>query len=272
MGSSEEQVRGLTYRRSGDRPRRGKRLLFAAGLLTAAFLTFIVWYVGFYETPIRFFGRVVDENGSGVPGVRIAYKVRRAHGGSFQFPVPALWVPDKSGSVADGTATTDAKGTFVVKDRGTAFGIETLACEGYYPPQRLPSYNFVKGRDGTPPFVPDPNSPITFTLKSLPLFTFYGKVLDEQGKPIDGAKVTPISSGPSGSPDMIGPSVVTDSEGMFLVRAPGLYFHLANIEKVGFTPYGQSPGYYVKSDRSPNLAGASRENPAIFTLARPFEK
>ena len=66
--------------------------------------------------PIEFFGRIVDQNGRGVPGATIIFMAGGGLGG---------------GGKGYGEVKTDASGLFHVSSKGYSLDIQAMTCEGY---------------------------------------------------------------------------------------------------------------------------------------------
>ncbi|CAN5410738.1 hypothetical protein BH23VER1_BH23VER1_02130 [soil metagenome] len=78
------------------------------------------------NVPIEFWGKVVDTSGSGIPNVRVEYRVQKMR-----------WL-DQSGIVSPhssrGSLTSDSSGMFsIFGETGTSLSIELLSKEGYEP-------------------------------------------------------------------------------------------------------------------------------------------
>ena len=117
-------------------------------------------------TPIKFYGKVVDEAGKPVPFADVEY--------SFANKVMA------NGSTVN--AQADASGCFKLSGHGIAVGL-TVRKEGYYPLGEQSAGNFVYSNVAGPLNVyDDPKKPALFVLKKRgavePLFVFERKKFD----------------------------------------------------------------------------------------------
>ena len=109
------------------------------------------------NVPIEFWGKVMDENGAALPGVRIAYLIQKASAvgvGGFG--------PQKSGTTV---VSTDSNGLFsVTNDRGVILNIESLQGEGY---ELMGSQRMEFAYSRTPEIhVPNRDNPHVFVMKS----------------------------------------------------------------------------------------------------------
>jgi hypothetical protein len=103
-----------------------------------------------WQTPIEFYGKVVDEHSNAVSGVKVDFH----------------WVetPSERGNRTTNTET-DAQGLFSLHgQRGPSLSV-TISKEGYYASHRG-EQGFKYGPFGNPDFSPDPMNPVIFTLKT----------------------------------------------------------------------------------------------------------
>ncbi len=99
-----------------------------------------------WQTPINFYGKVVDEGGNPIVGAKVTFD----------------WVeiPSEDGNRATNTES-DGKGLFsLTGQRGPDLGIE-VSKDGYYPRKDGARY----GPIGNPDFTPDSRTPVVFTIK-----------------------------------------------------------------------------------------------------------
>lgn len=102
------------------------------------------------NVPINFWGKVIDQNGEALEGVKITYRIQQPR---------AMW---DSNSVVK-NALTDSKGNFsITGDKGSSFGIKSFEKEGYEKAkgQRV-SFTYSDNADR---YVPDRSNPKTYTL------------------------------------------------------------------------------------------------------------
>jgi hypothetical protein len=99
-----------------------------------------------WQTPIEFYGKVIDENGNTVAGAKISFH----------------WVETPAENGNRGTNTeSDAEGLFsLTGQRGPDLSV-SISKEGYYGTRGSAKY----GPFGNPEFSPDPRNPVVFTLK-----------------------------------------------------------------------------------------------------------
>ncbi len=99
-----------------------------------------------WQTPIEFYGKVIDENSNAVAGAKISF----------------YWVetPAENGNRSTNTES-DAEGLFsLTGQRGPDLSV-SISKEGYYGTRGGAKY----GPFGNPDFSPDPRNPVVFTLK-----------------------------------------------------------------------------------------------------------
>jgi hypothetical protein len=102
-----------------------------------------------WQSPIEFYGKVVDENSNAVAGAKIRFQ----------------WVeaPRREGNRTSNTES-DEKGLFSLHDaRGPSLGV-SVSKEGYYTSRRG-NDSFSYGSLANEPFSPDPLNPVIFSLK-----------------------------------------------------------------------------------------------------------
>lgn len=108
--------------------------------------------------PIRFYGKVVDQDGAGLPGVVVGLNVRQA----------AETVPGISTSNTETFAVvTDGSGGFALSDtRGSLLSVKSLTKEGYVSHPDVKKHYWYQEREEKK-FRPDPNSPEIFRMWKL---------------------------------------------------------------------------------------------------------
>ena len=99
-----------------------------------------------WQTPIEFYGKVVDENSNAIAGAQV----------SFHW----VEVPDETGNRSTNTET-DAEGLFSLHDaRGPSLSV-SVSKNGYYPQRGGAKY----GPSESPQFSADPQNPVIFFLR-----------------------------------------------------------------------------------------------------------
>lgn len=108
--------------------------------------------------PIRFYGKVVDQDGADLPGVIVGLSVRQA----------AETVPGVSTSNTENlTVVTDGSGRFSLSDtRGSLLSVKSLTKEGYASHPDARRYYWYQEREEKK-FRPDPSSPEIFRMWKL---------------------------------------------------------------------------------------------------------
>jgi hypothetical protein len=161
-----KQVRPLAYQHASSSWRPAKRkAIIVAVLLIAGWLSKTVYYACFYEPPIRFYGRVVDQSGQPVAGADVTLEIDRHHGGPLR--LPALFGPPE-GTTITRHIVTDSAGAFTVRDRGYELIIVDVKKDLYGRLLQGHGYAFEDGWVGSPRFFPNAQSPEIFILQSLP--------------------------------------------------------------------------------------------------------
>lgn len=101
------------------------------------------------NVPIDFWGKVVDQEGIPLEGVKITYRIQQPR------------VPWDTNSIVK-TISTDSNGVFHVKNKGSTFGIEDFEKDGYRSTKgQDTSFTY---SDNSEQYVPDKNSPKIYTL------------------------------------------------------------------------------------------------------------
>ena len=114
------------------------------------------------NTNIAFFGRVVDQQGSPVPGVVVTAELTRKAGPEL----PILWTnPNNKYEVV--TASTDSQGLFAFKLRGIGLLIKSVEKPGYVSSRaNTGNVEYLRPKEQWyGPLRPDPAKPYTFTLR-----------------------------------------------------------------------------------------------------------
>jgi len=101
------------------------------------------------NVPIDFWGKVVDQDGMTLEGVKITYRIQQPR------------VPWDSNSIVE-TITTGSNGNFHIKNKGSSLGIEAVEKEGYRMTKGQDT-SFVYS-DNPERYVPDKTNPKIYTL------------------------------------------------------------------------------------------------------------
>jgi hypothetical protein len=103
------------------------------------------------NVPIRFWGRVVDQDGAPLRGVKVKARIRI-------WPIPGIG----EGTFTKRQVTSRADGVFEIRRvSGDVLSIETLEKEGYEAELKAPRNVLYNGSTN---FVPNPNSPVEFRM------------------------------------------------------------------------------------------------------------
>jgi hypothetical protein len=143
-----------------------------------------------WQTPIEFYGKVIDEKSNAVAGVQVNFN----------------WVetPTESGNRQTNTES-DAEGLFSLQgQRGPNLSV-TISKEGYYPASGGARY----GPFGNPDFTPDARNPVVFQLRKKGAGASLVAMKRNYGIPRDG---TPVAI------DLVSGASVTGENGNLIVR------------------------------------------------------
>jgi hypothetical protein len=264
LAEPSDQVRHVTYQRAVH-PRRGnwRKIIVLVAIIFAAWLSLKVYRATIREPVIRFYGRLVDETGQPVSGAELTVGISRRHGGPWR--VPALFGPPDGTTIAL-HVTTNSQGEFTIRDKGTGLSVQKAEKAGYRPLAWTHGYDFDDERLNGHPFDSRIESRETFVLEHPPIALFYGRVVDDQGRPVAGAMVTPIFRD-TYSPEVRGPSVQTAGDGTFTVSGRGTTVFIDGIYKDGFSSFSPRATYELVGPKANDRPyGATKEHPAILVL------
>ena len=116
------------------------------------------------NTDIAFFGRVVDQQGSPIPGVVVTAELTRKAGPEL----PVLWSnPNNKYEVV--TASTDSQGLFAFKLKGTGLLIKSVEKPGYVSSRsNTGNIEYLRPKEEWyTPLRADPARPYTFILRHV---------------------------------------------------------------------------------------------------------
>ncbi len=139
---------------------------------------------------IDFYGKVVDQHGEPVEGVKLEIKIL-----SYQSSFVDYLRTGREQIENKFTMMTDADGSFVVEGRkGTSFAIERMTKEGYVRPERGVKYNFVysnlsSGEKSSMYHTADRSRPVIYEMwkkgKTEPLISTFAKLTIDPKKGIN---------------------------------------------------------------------------------------
>jgi hypothetical protein len=132
--------------------------IIALGVVVSIVLVIVVRLASTPNVPIRFYGRVVDDQGVGVPGVQVSGEVSSED----PFHVPMPWTSSRRWKAFG--ASTDDSGNFTVEGlRGMNLFIKQITKRGYTMDLNgRYGFNYASPDGTTPVYRPDPNQPVVF--------------------------------------------------------------------------------------------------------------
>lgn len=102
--------------------------------------------------PIRFFGKVIDQNGNGIPGVKVTFLIRYSR-------TVGAGIGD---AFIEPSVSSDAAGRFALTDqRGAVLTVKSIEKSGYEPSEQATRGTYWYWRDKDP-YHPDPDNPRLF--------------------------------------------------------------------------------------------------------------